>query len=246
MVLCPLFSISVVVRFITPLQQASYAPEVADATYILLSAPLPIHKPNMALLRLAVIFAVQTLLFGLFVNRSPYTMVTTSPSSSKPWVDGPMRLITTPQFETQKVRNITRNSIRSSADLAQTDLFTTGATHMCLLHNSIIRGFNSIYLQAPHVQDADKADFVGYAKTWFRFVKSHHDDEERNLFAKVEDVLNDKDIWAETHEEHGMYPRTVLFIHFCFADSIRILPRRPGGVQHLPKHPPLPIRPLHH
>jgi hemerythrin-like domain-containing protein len=75
---------------------------------------------------------------------------------------------------------------------------------MCLLHNAIIRGFNTIYLQAPHIQEADKADFIGYALTWFRFVKSHHDDEELNLFPKMEEVLGDKTIWTETHEEHGM------------------------------------------
>lgn len=74
---------------------------------------------------------------------------------------------------------------------------------MCLLHNSIIRGFNSIYQQAPHVPESETAHFIGYALTWHRFVESHHDDEEANLFTKVEEVLDDKNIWAETHEEHG-------------------------------------------
>lgn len=75
---------------------------------------------------------------------------------------------------------------------------------MALLHNSIIRSFNSIYNQANHVSEVDKSDFVGYALTWHRFVVSHHDDEEANLFPKVEEVLDDKTIWGETHEEHGM------------------------------------------
>lgn len=74
---------------------------------------------------------------------------------------------------------------------------------MCLLHNAIIRGFNTIYLQAPYVKDADKADFIGYSQTWFRFVKSHHDDEEDNLFPKVQDLLGDEAVWKDTHEEHG-------------------------------------------
>lgn len=74
---------------------------------------------------------------------------------------------------------------------------------MALLHNSIFRGYNSIYLQAPHVQDADKADFIGYALTWFKFVKSHHDDEEESLFTKVEELLEDKTVFEETHKEHG-------------------------------------------
>lgn len=74
---------------------------------------------------------------------------------------------------------------------------------MALLHNSIFRGYNSIYLQAPHVQDADKADFIGYALTWFKFVKSHHDDEEESLFTKVEELLDDKTVFEDTHKEHG-------------------------------------------
>lgn len=88
--------------------------------------------------------------------------------------------------------------------LGQTDLFTTGATHMALLHNSILRGYNTIFIQAPLIQEADKADFVGYALTWYKFVKTHHDDEEETLFTKIEEVLDDKDVFAETHKEHGM------------------------------------------
>lgn len=74
---------------------------------------------------------------------------------------------------------------------------------MALLHNCIIRGFNSIWLQAPHIKEADKADFIGYSLTWFKFVKSHHDDEEDNLFNKVADILGDEGVWSQTHEEHG-------------------------------------------
>lgn len=75
---------------------------------------------------------------------------------------------------------------------------------MALLHNTIFRGFNAIYQQAPRVKDKDKADFVGYSLTWHKFVKSHHDDEEQELFTKVEDLLKDKTIFEETHKEHGM------------------------------------------
>ena len=154
------------------------------------------------------VFAIQTFIISPWRSRSPYTMVTAPPSGSKPWADQPMSLITTPQFETHK-----------------TDLFTTGATHMCLLHNAIIRGFNSIYLQAPHVSDADKDSFVGYARTWFRFVKSHHDDEEQNLFPKVEEVLDDKNIWVETHAEHGIFFHLLLIIHPDTNAQKRIVPR---------------------
>ncbi|CAN9222487.1 unnamed protein product [Alternaria alternata] len=85
------------------------------------------------------------------------------------------------------------------------DIFTTGATHMAHIHNAILRGYNTIYLQAPHVREVDKTAFVGYAQTWYRFIKSHHDDEEAELFPKVEDMLRSKDIWKETHEEHESF-----------------------------------------
>ncbi|KFA64406.1 hypothetical protein S40285_01070 [Stachybotrys chlorohalonatus IBT 40285] len=136
----------------------------------------------------AVFVAFQALIAGLLVNRAPFMMATTPHTTKAVWADQPMQLIPTPQYETK-----------------QTDLFTTGATHMCLLHNSILRGFNSIYLQAPHVHPHDKAAFVGYALTWFKFVKSHHDDEEANLFTKIEEVLDDKEVFAETHEEHDSF-----------------------------------------
>lgn len=84
-------------------------------------------------------------------------------------------------------------------------MFTAGASHMALLHNSILRGYNSIYLQAPHVTPADTPDFIGYCKTWHKFVTSHHDDEEENLFTKVEELLDDKTILKETHTEHEAF-----------------------------------------
>jgi len=82
---------------------------------------------------------------------------------------------------------------------------------MALIHNAILRGYNTIYLQAPHVQPADYEDFIGYCLTWYRLVKSHHDDEEENLFPKVVEVLGKKDdeVWGGTHGEHGMFDRHV-------------------------------------
>ncbi|KAH9867092.1 hypothetical protein IAQ61_007684, partial [Plenodomus lingam] len=109
-------------------------------------------------------------------------------TTGKPWADSPCALITTPQYATKK-----------------DDIFTLGATHMAHIHNAILRGYNSIYLQAPHVQEADNSAFVGYALTWYRFVKSHHDDEEAELFPKVEEVLGSKDIWQETYQEHESF-----------------------------------------
>jgi hypothetical protein len=78
---------------------------------------------------------------------------------------------------------------------------------MAHIHNAILRGYNSIYLQAPHVAQEDKAAFVGYALTWYKFVKGHHDDEEGGLFPAVAGVLGiaDTDLWREMYEEHEAF-----------------------------------------
>ena len=82
-------------------------------------------------------------------------------------------------------------------------MFTSGASHMCMVHNSIFRGYNSIYHQAPHIAEADKAAFVGYCLTWYKFVKTHAENEETSLFPRIEELLEDKTIWEESHKEHG-------------------------------------------
>lgn len=79
---------------------------------------------------------------------------------------------------------------------------------MCMVHNSIFRGYNSIYQQAPYVTEADKADFVGYCLTWHKFLKTHAENEETDLFVRIEKLLDDNTIWEESHKEHGMLEPT--------------------------------------
>ncbi|THW20385.1 hypothetical protein D6C85_10078 [Aureobasidium pullulans] len=122
----------------------------------------------------------------LFANKS--SNMTSAVRERQSWADGPCELVHTPQFLTKKE-----------------DIWTKGATHMALLHNAILRGFNTIYLQAPHVKPEEYSDFVGYSLAWYRFVKSHHDDEEAELFPKVDQVLKEKGIWDETHQEHESF-----------------------------------------
>ncbi|KAL1966602.1 hypothetical protein VTN77DRAFT_4013 [Rasamsonia byssochlamydoides] len=107
----------------------------------------------------------------------------------QPWADTPLPLVKTPMFETGK-----------------DDAFTKGASHMALIHNAILRGFNTIYLQAPHVKAADYADFIGYSLTWYNFVRKHHDEEEATLFPKVDELLGKKKGLLDTiYEEHASF-----------------------------------------
>ncbi|UNI24626.1 hypothetical protein JDV02_010360 [Purpureocillium takamizusanense] len=108
-------------------------------------------------------------------------------NGAKPWADTPLALIPTPAFLTNK-----------------TDMWTEGASHMCNLHNAIFRGYNSMYLQAPHVRDADKADFLGYCRTWSKFVRTHAEKEEGELFPDAERLLGEE-VFKHTHEEHDAF-----------------------------------------
>ncbi|PHH87459.1 hypothetical protein CDD83_8851 [Cordyceps sp. RAO-2017] len=133
---------------------------------------------------LARVVPVLLLSVGLLLRRAPLLLDCRAPAAGA-WADGPMRLVPTPQFQTGK-----------------DDVLTMAATHMALLHNSLIRGYNSVCLQAPHVRGADKADFLGYIRTWLRFVRSHHDDEEDVLFPELRAMLGDDAVWGEVPEEH--------------------------------------------
>lgn len=56
------------------------------------------------------VFVLQSVLYGVFVSRSPWIMDTQLPKSV--WADEPMELITTPQFETRKVCELFLVSVR--------------------------------------------------------------------------------------------------------------------------------------
>ena len=60
-------------------------------------------------------------------------------------------------------------------------MFTAGASDMALLHNIVLAGFNSIYIQSSNVNDEDIRDFVRYSLAWCRFTIAHHDAEVRRL-----------------------------------------------------------------
>lgn len=164
-------------------------------------APPATNPPKKGGILGNLLFLAIPILVALFLTRSPYMMTTVAPSPARPWADAPIKLVTTPQYETKK-----------------TDIFTTGATHMALVHNAILRGYNSIYQQAPHVQDADKADFVGYCQTWHKFVVSHHDDEEETLFAAVAKVLDDQTVWEGTLKEHEAFLGGLAAFHKYLAE----------------------------
>ena len=77
---------------------------------------------------------------------------------------------------------------------------------MTLVHNVIIRGYNSVYLQAPKIKDTDVTDFLQYCMAFYNIVESHHAGEEEVLFPNIEKASGVKGVMDEEFEEHRQYP----------------------------------------
>ena len=79
------------------------------------------------------------------------------------------------------------------------------ASHMALVHNVMIRCYNSIYLQAPRIKQRDIPDFLSYCLAWYETVKGHHDSEEAVLFPMIEEATGVKGIMEGDIAEHGQF-----------------------------------------
>ena len=77
---------------------------------------------------------------------------------------------------------------------------------MTLSHNSLIRGYNGIYQQAPRLRKSDYQDFIGYCLAWHRLVESHHHFEEIYFFPAIEEATGEKGVMDGEVEEHGTFP----------------------------------------
>lgn len=76
---------------------------------------------------------------------------------------------------------------------------------MCTIHNLIVRGLNSVYLQAPHITPADEKDFTEYMKLWCTLVSTHHHEEEEHFFPWVEELTGEKGLMAGNLEQHKAF-----------------------------------------
>jgi len=74
---------------------------------------------------------------------------------------------------------------------------------MALSHNSLIRGFNSIYQQAPRLSPSDRDDFIGYSLAWNDCLVKHHLYEETLFFPAIEEATGVKGIMDGEVEQHG-------------------------------------------
>ena len=80
------------------------------------------------------------------------------------------------------------------------------ASEMAYAHNSMLRGINSIYLQAPHVRPGpDTADFLFFVKAWARWVREHHELEETRMFPAFEAIAGKSDLLRGNVDQHHAF-----------------------------------------
>lgn len=76
---------------------------------------------------------------------------------------------------------------------------------MAFAHNAMIRGINSIYLQAPHIASEDAADFLFLVSAWCQWVGHHHVLEETQVFPGFEAVIGQKGFLDGNVDQHHAF-----------------------------------------
>ncbi|KAB8292894.1 hypothetical protein EYC80_007260 [Monilinia laxa] len=110
---------------------------------------------------------------------------------TKKWADGPFKLLSTP---------------RASLEGKPESLASRNASEMALVHNILLRGLNSIYLQAPNVKETnDIADFVKFCDAWSSILHSHHAAEETVYFKLLDEQSSQDGVFIANHIEHEKF-----------------------------------------
>lgn len=77
---------------------------------------------------------------------------------------------------------------------------------MAMSHNCFIRGFNSIYQQAPRVKEPiDRKDFSEYCVAWVDLVLAHHHYEETDFFPNLNRAAGQTVLMAGAVHEHEAF-----------------------------------------
>ncbi|KFA74282.1 hypothetical protein S40288_08451 [Stachybotrys chartarum IBT 40288] len=116
-------------------------------------------------------------------------------ASSKPWVDGPFKLVPPSASGDTKEK-----PVEGARKLA---------AEMSIAHNCLLRGANAIYLQCVNVAangtPKDKVDFANFARQWTEMVQEHHNLEENNVFPQINDLTEVPNLMDENVEEHRLF-----------------------------------------
>lgn len=90
---------------------------------------------------------------------------------------------------------------------------------MCVVHNAMVRGLNSIVIQGPNIQPADYTDFIGYSLCWHAVVHEHHTSEEDQFFPDIEKAVGEKGLLDSNVEEHRKYTLLSIFQSIAYRRS---------------------------
>ncbi|KAL7910464.1 hemerythrin HHE cation binding domain-containing protein [Trichoderma velutinum] len=103
------------------------------------------------------------------------------------------------------------------------DQFYRCASEMACIHNMMIRGLNSIYLQAPYVKKEDVKSFLLYSACFYDLVSVHHKGEEDDLFPKIEQMAGENGIMQHNIEQHHAFHDGLQeyhrYITHCLSDT---------------------------
>lgn len=120
----------------------------------------------------------------------------TGGDSIKPWADTPYTLIAD-----------TTASHPSNAHIPEKHYCRDMAYIMAQIHNTILRGINSIYNQAGHIKPgtADCEDFIFYNRCVYDFLHHHHRMEEEIFFPSLREVTGDPAFCDVLTKEHDVF-----------------------------------------
>lgn len=79
---------------------------------------------------------------------------------------------------------------------------------MAMAHNGIIRGLNSIYLQATALPEGDARtvrDFLTYCQCWCESMHHHHDVEEESFFPAIEQLSSVPGLMEQNVLQHAAF-----------------------------------------
>ncbi|KAJ9148895.1 Hemerythrin HHE cation binding domain-containing protein [Pleurostoma richardsiae] len=108
----------------------------------------------------------------------------------KPWADGPFELIPTPSSLGDKPKG-------SQAIVPE----------MLIVHNFLLRGINSIYLQCVNVERSPAVipDFVNFAACWGSLLHEHHEAEETMMFPSMEKLAGVTGLMDANVDQHRAF-----------------------------------------
>ncbi|KAM6483684.1 hypothetical protein HDV62DRAFT_333116 [Trichoderma sp. SZMC 28011] len=120
-------------------------------------------------------------------------MASTEANSSRPWADGPFELI-----------SITSLGYKPGEKVAP---YHSMAAEMITVHNCLLRGINSVYLQCVNVERSPESipAFIKYATAWGHILHEHHTTEEKWFFPEIEAITGEKGIMDVNVEQHHAF-----------------------------------------